>query len=92
MKIKRIYQASCPVKTVAIIASNDEFSYIPDEMPELIKELQTGCKTREEVLAKVTSGALPKIVKSFKSIKKVALPMPVADMILFDTVSQIYKP
>lgn len=88
MKIKRIYQASCPVKTVAIIAGHEEFSYIPNEKPELIKELQTGCKTREEVLSKVTRGALPKMIKSSGNMKnKLALPMPVADIILFDTVS-----
>ena len=53
IKIKRDYVATCPVKTLALVASNEQFSYLPDEMPELLRELVGSCKTRDEVEVKV---------------------------------------
>ena len=36
VKIKRSRGFTCPLKTFAIVAHNEEFSLLPDERPELI--------------------------------------------------------
>ena len=37
VKIQRGHDFTCPVKTFAIFASNEEFSFLPDELPERVR-------------------------------------------------------
>lgn len=37
IKVKRGYGFTCPLKTMAIFASNEEFSLLPGEVPENVK-------------------------------------------------------
>ena len=40
---------NCPAKTVALFAHNDEFSYSPNGMPEIVKLVSEQCKTTDDI-------------------------------------------
>ena len=37
IKIQRGREITCPAKTFAIFASNEEFSFLPDQLPERVR-------------------------------------------------------
>ena len=84
VKIKRDYGFTCPVKTVALFASNEEFSLLPKELPELIKTVMTSCRTRQDVEMLVRNGTLPKMVVTGVASTE-AIAMRTADIICFNT-------
>ena len=61
IKVKRGYGFTCPLKTMAIFASNEEFSLLPGEVPENVKLVASLCRTLQDIELLVETNALPKV-------------------------------
>ena len=85
VKIRRVQGFTCPLKTVAIFASNDEFSVLPGQMPERVELVANGCTTREDVLMLAREGTLPKILSGGETQSTEGASVMIADVICFDT-------
>lgn len=83
VKIRRDKGFTCPLKTVALFASNEEFSLLPRELPELVKTVMTGCRTRQDVEMLARNGSLPSIATD--KAKSATTLSATADIICFDT-------
>ena len=59
---------SCPLKTVAFFASNEEFSLHKKFMPEVVRTVSESCRTRQDVEMLVRGGSLPSI--AIKNLSK----------------------
>ena len=93
IKVKRAFGFTCPVKTLAIFAHNDEMSLLPVEMPENVKLVVESCKTRQDVKMLVESKALPRVTSGNfwhegEEEGTVLLGRPIADIFTFDPSSQ----
>ena len=51
-----------PAKTVALFVHNEEFSYAPDEIPQIVKQVANECKTVNEVQRLIQHGVLPSLI------------------------------
>ena len=86
IKIKRAAGFTCPVKTVALFAHNQEFSVLPDELPALVRVVAEGCRSRQDVDMLIRDGTLPKTFHT-KNLQPGAV-VPIADIVCFDTQAQ----
>ena len=62
IRIKRDRNFSCPVKTLALFAHNEEFSLLPEQVPGIVSLVAEKCLRKDDVINLSQSGQLPKML------------------------------